>query len=320
MKLNTKHLVLSLTLAGLLAAPLAEAARFGKSRSSGMQRSAPTQSYRQAAPAPTAPAAAPAPAPAQPARSGPGVGTAIAAGAAGAAAGYMLGNAMSDHGNAAANTAAEKQAAGTTAAAPAQRDSGGLGLGTLLLLALGGFLLFRFMKRRQQAAGVDAAPAGLPPQARPLDPNAFRVNPTGSVPLPGSLGGGFGAAPMGLARLPDGTETPHFLRQAKATFMHLQSMNNPDNVEEVRKYLTPEMFEQLKADISANSETAEFPQLDAEVIDAAEENGQIIASVRFSGMVSESVNAPTVPFAETWHYVKSDATGQKWVVAGIQQN
>ncbi len=319
MKLNTTHLVLSLTLAGMLAAPLAEAARFGKSRSSGMQRSAPTQSYRQAAPAPVAPAATPAPA--QPARSGPGVGTAIAAGAAGAAAGYMLGNAMNSHGNATANSAAEKQAAGTpAAAAPAQPESGGFGIGTLLLLALGGFLLFRFMKRRQQAAG--AAPAGLQPQSRPLDPNAFRVNPTGSVPLPGSLGGGagFGAAPMGITRLPDGTETPHFLRQAKATFMHLQSMNNPDNVEEVRKYLTPDMFEQLKADISTNSETAEFPQLDAEVIDAAQENGQIVASVRFSGMVSESVNAPTVPFAETWHYVKSDATGQKWVVAGIQQN
>ena len=41
--------------------------------------------------------------------------------------------------------------------------------------------------------------------------------------------------------------------------MHLQSMNNPDNVEEVRKYLTPELFEQLRADIAGNPETADFP-------------------------------------------------------------
>jgi len=308
---KSRQLVLSLACAALLAAPFAEAARIGKGRSSGMQRSAkPAPTYQQAAPTPNYPAqAAPQP------RSGPGVGTAIAAGAAGAAAGYMLGNAMSDKGTAQANTAAEKQAAGEPAT---PQQSGGMGIGTILLLAVGGFFLFRMLRRRREQAAMNA-PLQTAPQARPMDPNAFRVNPTGSVPVP-PIGGGYApqAAPS-LARLPDGTETPHFLRQAKATFMHLQSMNNPDNVEEVRKYMTPELFEQLKADITENGETADFPQLDCQLIDAESNSSGLVASVRFSGTVSESVNAPAVPFSETWHYIKSPATNDKWVVAGIQQ-
>ena len=39
MKTATRHLALSLALAGLLAAPFADAARIGKGKSSGMQRS-----------------------------------------------------------------------------------------------------------------------------------------------------------------------------------------------------------------------------------------------------------------------------------------
>ncbi len=317
MKTATRHLALSLALAGLLAAPFADAARIGKGKSSGMQRSMkPAPTYQQAAPAAPAMPAQTAPAPQ---RSGPGVGTAIAAGAAGAAAGYMLGNAMSDNQTASANSAAEKQAAGDKTAA--ESGTGGMGIGTLLLLALGGFLLFRFIRRRQQQQPPLPTPAGMvPPNARaPLNPNAFKINPTGSVPVP-PIGGGY-AQPAALTRLPDGTEVPHFVRQAKATFMHLQSMYNPDNVEEVRKYLTPELFEQLRADIAGNPETADFPQLDCQVVDASTEaDGRIVASVRFSGLVSESVGAPALPFAETWHFIKSDATSQKWVVAGIQQD
>ena len=46
----------------------------------------------------------------------------------------------------------------------------------------------------------------------------------------------------------------------------------------------------------------------------------MIASVRFNGMVSETVGAPAVQFSETWHYIKDDSSNGKWLVAGIQQN
>ncbi|TCP12991.1 putative lipid-binding transport protein (Tim44 family) [Crenobacter luteus] len=302
MTTKTKSALLALTLVSLLAAPLAEAARVGKGRSSGMQRSAPTQSYQQPS-TPMAAPARPAAAPAQAApQKGPGLGTALAAGAAGAAAGYMIGQAM--------DSSAGSSEAGS-----------GFPWGTL---AIGGLLLvgaMMFFRRRQaQTHGRLATPGGAPMHYQPPQAPAGNSQFGAIPPIGAGLGGG--AAPLGatgLARLPDGTETPHFLRQAKATFLHLQSLNTPESLEEVRKYMTPELFEALRADIAGNSDVADFPSLDCQLTDAVDEGGRFVASVRFSGTVSESVGAPAEPFAETWHYVK-DKGGQRWLLAGIQQD
>ena len=83
--------------------------------------------------------------------------------------------------------------------------------------------------------------------------------------------------------------------------------------------LIPEMFESIKADVSSNNEPADFPTLNCDLVEAEEEGNRLVASVRFHGMVSESVNAPIEPFSEVWHYVKGADTGNKWLVAGIQQ-
>ncbi|MOA57641.1 Tim44-like domain protein [compost metagenome] len=83
--------------------------------------------------------------------------------------------------------------------------------------------------------------------------------------------------------------------------------------------MTPDLFNALRDDISSKSEAPDFPQLDCSVIEAVNEGGRMIASVRFSGTVSESVGTATVPFSEVWHYVKDDSNSAKWLIAGIQQ-
>ncbi|MDN0074641.1 Tim44 domain-containing protein [Crenobacter sp. SG2303] len=320
MTTRAKTTILALSLVSLLAAPFADAARLGKGKSYGMRRAAPTQSYQQPYAAPAQPATpAPAPAQAAPQRKGPGVGTAIAAGAAGAVGGYMLGKAMS--GNASGNAAGH----------PAEQ---GLPWGTIALFGLlivGGVM---FLRRRTAQAMATPPASGYGQQPQPAN-GSFHYEPQqpaqpssyGTIPKIGSglgagsgIGGGVpGYSPANQGRLPDGTEVPNFLRQAKATFLHLQSLNSPDAVEEVRKYMTPELFAALRDDIASNNELADFPSLDCQVIEAVEEAGRYIASVRFSGTVSESVNAPAEPFAETWHYIKDASTQGKWLVAGIQQ-
>ncbi|KMN82890.1 putative lipid-binding transport protein (Tim44 family) [Chromobacterium alkanivorans] len=328
MTTRAKTIMLAFTMVSMLAAPFAEAARLGKGKSAGMQRSAPTRSYQQQAPArPVAPPAqAPAPTQAQP-KSGPGIGTAVAAGAAGAAAGYMLGSAMSDKGQQQAPAAANGNA-DPALAAQAQgqqpQKSGGMPWGTLALLGavlIGGYMFFR------RKAGA-ARPAMAAPQAAGMPQNMGGYQEPArfdSIPKIGSgLGGaqaGFGGGAMNEApaRLPDGTETPHFLRQAKATFLHLQNLNSTESLEEVRKYMTPDLFNALREDIAANTEVADFPQLDCQLSEASMEGGRYIASVRFSGTVSEAVGASAEPFSEYWHYIKDDSTNGKWLVAGIQQ-
>ncbi|RQW25868.1 Tim44 domain-containing protein [Rhodobacteraceae bacterium CH30] len=297
-----KTLVLALSMASMLAAPFAEAAKLGKSKSFGMKRSAPTQNYQQPARTPVQPMA-----PAQQPRKGPGVGTAIAAGAAGAAAGYMLGSAMS----------------GGEASGGANEAAGsGMPWGTLAMLGLlfaGGMMLFRRRMANQATPAMRAPQMAGMPMSAPAPQNArFDSIPSIGSGLQGGAAGAM-AGSYGQQRLPDGTEVPAFLRQAKATFLHLQSLNSPDNVDEISKYMTPDLFAAMREDILSNSGMADFPQLECSVLDAVTEGGRYIASVRFSGTVSEDVNAATVPFAETWHYVK-DSGSPRWLLAGIQQD
>lgn len=298
---RAKTAFLALSLICVLAAPLAEAARLGKGRSAGMQRATPTQSYQhpsaapahQAAPAPAATPATPAPQ-----QKGSGIGGMLAAGAAGAAAGYLLSSAFGG--------------AGAGGGLPWMAIIGG-GLAGLALLAF-----FRNRAANRQAPRHESRPATMS-QYEPAPANFGAIPPIGSGTANMS-GSGPTPAPASLQRLPDGTEIPHFLRQAKATFLHLQNLNSAESLEEVRKYLTPDLFNALREDISQNTEAADFPQLDCTVIEATSEGGRMIASVRFSGTVSESVGTPAVPFAEVWHYVKEDSNSAKWLIAGIQQN
>ncbi|SCK14205.1 Tim44 domain-containing protein [Vogesella sp. LIG4] len=295
MNSRVKTTILAFSLITLLASSFADAARLGRGRSAGMQRAAPTQSY-QPAPAPRAPMQ-PAPTPAP--QKGSGIGGMVAAGAAGAAAGYLLGNAMHDG----------KAGNGQSGGFPWLFVIGG---------ALAGLALLSFFRNRAaKQQRRDPAPQSGQPMYYQPQPAQGGIPPIGSGMQ--QYGSGTTPPPASLQRLPDGTEVPHFLRQAKATFLHLQNLNSLDSLEEIRKYMTPDLFQALKEDIAANTEPADFPQLDCQVVEATTEAGRMICSVRFSGQVSESVGSPTLPFSETWHYVKDDASNGKWLVAGIQQ-
>ncbi|WP_432720891.1 Tim44-like domain-containing protein [Jeongeupia wiesaeckerbachi] len=291
-----QHLLLGLLTISLFASPLAEAKRLGGGRSAGMQRQSAPQS--PAAPAPQKQAApAPMQTPAQqPARSG--VGTALAGAAVGAAGGYMLGKAMNASGTA---------------------ESQGSSFPWGWILLLGGLTVagVMFMRRRAQAGRT--APAGYAPAAAG---NAnWQTEPAAQSDRVFRMGEGMSAAPVtqAITRLPDGTESAAFLRQARASFLHMQALNSPEQLEELRNYLTPEMFASLQAEIGSNQDIAEFPELQVEMVDAGESNGQLVASARFFGKVSESLGAPALPFAEVWHFVKLKPNDPRWVLAGIQQ-
>jgi predicted lipid-binding transport protein (Tim44 family) len=97
-------------------------------------------------------------------------------------------------------------------------------------------------------------------------------------------------------------------------------MNTPDNVSEVEKYLTPQLYNELKSIITSNDYVADFNPLDCRLIDSSIENNNYIASVHFYGKVSDSPSSPSEDFNEIWHFIKPlNQQNAKWVVAGIQQ-
>ena len=339
MQISKRNVASALIIGSLLIVPVAEAKRVGGGKSYGMSRNTTSsqnsagqnlsgQSANQNSATPQNAS--------QPQRSGPGVGGLVAAGAAGAAAGYMLG-----HSN---DAQAQDATAATTSATQPAADHNFSWL-WIALLAIAAFFLFRrFAAKRANASHNPFAPnnsgqgqstkPGFANQARTQRPtapdqnqhaNTTLTNPASSSHASSNtnvfgqqVGASAGVYNHSGQQLPDGTEPAAFLRQARAKFLHLQSMNSASNIEEVRRYFTPDMYSEIRQEILSNDELAEFPQLIAHVINSGSENGQYVASVQFSGTVSESLNAQAVPFSEIWHFVKSTDSGE-WLVAGIQQ-
>jgi len=99
-------------------------------------------------------------------------------------------------------------------------------------------------------------------------------------------------------------------------------VNSASNIEEIRRYLTPELYASMHNDIMSNQDqdVAEFSNLNAMVVDSANDNGQYVVSVRFTGTVSEDLNSLPQPFSEIWHFVKPAGSSEDWKVAGIQQD
>lgn len=325
MQLNKRGLMATLMMTTLVLSPLAEAKRVGSGKSYGMSRttsssstssttgsqtSQPTQTTNSYPTQQTQPA-------------GSGVGKMVAAGVAGAAIGAVAANAMANDDP----TQSTDPTTSTDATKPEEKNN--FSWLWILALAAGAFFLFRrFAAKKATANNNPFAPNNSSSQ-RNVPPTApfARSNTTPSANgdntniFGQTVGGsaiGAGAAYINNGnQLPDGTQPAAFLRQARAKFLHLQSMNSSSNIEEVRRYFTPEMYLAIRDDILSNNDLAEFPQLNAQLADSSTENGQYVASVRFSGLVSESLNADAVPFTETWHFVK--ANGGEWLVAGIQQ-
>ncbi len=327
MQVHQRGLMAALLMATLVAAPLAEAKRAGGGKSHGMSRSSSSsQSYqpsRQAAPAPQQQTA--------PQRSGPGVGSMVAAGVAGAAVGAVAANALADdkqHNP----TATEQEAA--QQAQQQQEEKGGIPgwIWVLLAAAIAFFVFRRLGAKKKLATNNPYAPNNggqnnfgrqAPPQAAPRqaadNTNIFGQSVASGTAAPQAP---FGGASMSSGnQLPDGTEPAAFLRIARQRFNHIQSVNSASNVEEIRRYLTPELYSSMHSDIMANQDqdVAEFSNLNAMVVESTTENGQYVVSVRFTGTVSEDLNSLPQPFAEIWHFVKPAGSQQDWVVAGIQQ-
>ena len=242
MQVHQRGLMAALLMATLVAAPIAEAKRAGGGKSHGMSRSSSTsQSYqqpRQATPTQQQTTA--------PQKSGPGVGSMVAAGVAGAAVGAVAANALADDKN---PTATEQQAAEQAQ----QEEKGGIPswLWVLLAAAIAFFVFRKLGAKKKLAANNPYAPNNggqnnfgrqTPPQA-----NARQTGDNTNI-FGQSVGGGaatqapFGSASMNSGKqLPDGTEPAAFLRVARQRFNHIQSVNSASNVEEIRRYLTPEL-------------------------------------------------------------------------------
>ena len=277
---------MTLALAASLAAPDADAARLGGGRSFGAQRSIASQP--------------PSGVPARQAQSAPPTQQGAAAQGANPAPAGGLGRWAPLLGGLAVG--------GLLGALFGHSPLGGLVLAVMLLALLGfaAVALFRSLGR-----------AGAP--ARPMQ-YAGLGSETVAAPPP-SQAAGFDQPPASAPSVPPGFDVGAFLRGAKMNYVKLQLANDAGDLDALREFTTPEMFEELRRDIELRGgpQQTDVVTLNADLLEVATERDAHWASVRFSGMVRETAGGAPVGFEEVWNLRKPADGSTGWLLAGIQQ-
>jgi predicted lipid-binding transport protein (Tim44 family) len=282
----------------------ADARRLGGGKASGLQRQMPAKPADATPKTPAQPTANPSPANAAPAGAAAAGARSWAGPIAGLAAGLGIAALLSHFGlgEAFANML------------------------TLMLLMLVAFLAIRWLLRRFAGGGVGQSPAGMQyagagAQAN-QDASAWRTDaPMQRSGMPGTGTPAPAVLPAASVGAPAGFDTQAFERIAKTIFIRLQAANDAGQVDDLRKFTTPELFASLRADLldrGSAAQQTDVMQLDAQVVDTAQQDGDWIVTVRFRGLIREQPEAAAEPFDELWHLVKPVDGSREWAIAGIQ--
>lgn len=258
----------------------AEAKRMGGSKSFGMQRSAPAKQDAAPTPQRQQPAAAPTTAPKKNSWMGPIAGLAAGLGLAALFSHLGMGEEMAN-------------------------------FLMLALLAMAAFMLIRYFMRRNAPAAPAMQYAGMPRnEMNPGAPAAFDAGPAG-------MGGSATASAF-----PPGFDADAFAREAKLNYIRLQAAFDAGNLDDLRAFTSPEVFAEVRMQLDERndiSQTTDVMSLNAEVLEAIDEDNRHIVSVRFTGLVREAADQSPISLDEIWHLSKpSDGQGG-WIIAGIQQ-
>jgi len=182
------------------------------------------------------------------------------------------------------------------------------GILMVMLLAAAAFFVIRLLRSKMQ------------PSARPL-----QFAGTGMPRIGSDLSNHFGgAAPAAAAkRYPPGFDAEQFAHHAKLNFTRLQGANDARDLSAMRDFMTPGLYSEIAAQISAadpGTQKTEVVSLDADVIEVVTERDAHVASVRFSGTIRERADALPEAFSEVWHLEKPVNGSTGWLISGIQQD
>ncbi len=313
---------------------VSEAKRLGGGKSTGLKRDMPART------APDAPPAKPA-APQQGAANNAAPAAAAAAPAAAAKRSWM--------------GPLAGLAAGLGIAALMSHLGLGEAFGNFLMMALLGvaavflvmFLLRRFgpQSRTPAMAGSSAGSSGAGssqvawPAAKPeaaaaerraLDaPSVPGSSSTGGAALGGTVAADASTAaaetmpaPVAKVFVPASFDSEGFARTAKMIFIRMQAANDTADLDDLRRFTTPELFASLRLDLQERGPSAQHTdvvKVQADVLDVSNETDRQVVSVRFHGEMIEEKGAAAAPFNEVWHLVKPHDDSQPWAVAGIEQ-
>ena len=200
----------------------------------------------------------------------------------------------------------------------------GEGFANVLLIALlvmAGMAVLRMRRgSAAQAAGGPAWPAansynpakvGNDASARPWERAATTAG--------GSMIGSALSGPQGWG-IPAGFDIAGFTEAARRNFISLQAAWDKGDEAALRAMMTDEMLAETRARLAERggqpSQTV-VNMLQAQLLGIEELPAEYMASVEFSGLITEDGNGPS-PFREAWNMTKPKTGPGGWLVAGIQ--
>ena len=219
-----------------------------------------------------------------------GLGHVAGAAVAGAAVGYML----NSHNN---NQGMQQPMQNNGGASGAfngisnnQPTQSGFPWGTIFMLLLVGFGLMWLYKR---SASLKAIGANMKEALNPVGSSTYQTPQANHL------------------------NNPTFQSDALNFFNALQDANNRGDIGFMQMYSVGDMQNSLIEEIRNRTVASytRFSMMNAKVLDITHADDQSIASVRFSGLVSEA-NSSFEPMDEVWHLVRQAG---EWQLAGIEQ-
>ena len=186
----------------------------------------------------------------------------------------------------------------------------------LMLLVMAASFVFRLLRRPQQAT---PGQTNGPMQYAGVTPTGTSTANPGYASSDGAMAGAASAIPADF-------DSESFLRVAKLNFIRLQAANDAKNLDDIREFVTPEIYAEIKLQMDERGnapQKTDIVTLDAGLLAVVSEDKRYIASVRFGGMIretdGEAEETAAAPFEEIWNLSKPVDGSSGWVIAGIQQ-
>lgn len=196
------------------------------------------------------------------------------------------------------------------------RGFGGPGLLDILVIGGGLFLLFRYLKSRrtaaQNAGGMSYQGGGYQTHDRDI----------GGTSWGGLASGREDAAVTAPPAIPAGFDVDEFLKGAKAAYNRLQDSWNKRDLEDIRQFTSPEVWEEVSRQAMeepAGNKT-EIVLINAKLLEVKSETDETIGSVYFDVLMRESAEEQRPKqVREVWHFSKKEGHDSFWRLEGIQQ-
>lgn len=201
---------------------------------------------------------------------------------------------------------------------------GGLGILEILLIGIGVFFLFRFLRSRRRTQ-ENQAPQTLS-DAPGGERYAYASAPAGdgwaSLRQPGGDWRERASSTQPVD-LPAGIDEAEFLAGAKTLYNRLQGAWDRRDLEDIRRFVSPAVLAEISRQASEDPTPSKTDILtvEAKVLDTSQTGAQIVVSVLFDVLLRENqAESRSTLIQEVWRLCRDESIPQaEWILDGIQQ-